>query len=233
LEVWGRQTAAEDANKLPHGFFFCPHGELQSDFCGDKVSAGIRAMDLKKRLNWLSQHWNWTAQLGTALVLLGFAALLTTVTNIPRQEFVFGWLIVLSGVVESVHAFYLRREDKFLLHIVPGIAGLPIGLLIITHPDAGAMVWMLLFASFLTVIGLFRIVSAIRFKFPGWAWAEFDGIATLLLGLVLWAARPWLAPQFMGMAVGVSLLLRGWSSVMLAMGLRSLRPGTSTRLRAA
>jgi uncharacterized membrane protein HdeD (DUF308 family) len=181
-------------------------------------------MALKKRFDSLSQHWNWTAQLGTALILLGIVALLTTATNVPRQEVVFAWLVVFSGIVESVHAFHLRREDKFLVHIIPGIAGLPIGLLIITHPEAGKMVWMLLFASFLTVIGLFRIVSAIRFKFPGRAWAEFDGIATLLLGVVLWAARPWLAPQFMGLAVGFSLVLRGWSSVMLAMGLRSLRP---------
>jgi len=190
-------------------------------------------MARKKRLDRQSQYWNWTAQLGTALILLGIAALLTAATNFPRQEVVFGWLVVFSGIVESVHAFHLRRKDRFLLHIIPGIAGLPIGLLIITHPEAGEIVWMLLFASFLTVIGLFRMVSAIRFKFPGWAWAEFDGIATLLLGVVLWAARPWLAPQFMGLAVGFSLVLRGLSSIMLAMGLRSLRPGTSIRLRAA
>jgi uncharacterized membrane protein HdeD (DUF308 family) len=190
-------------------------------------------MALEDTLVRLRHHWSWTAQLGTALMLLGVLALLASATNVPRKEVAFGWLVVLSGIAESVHAFYLRSEDRFLLHIVPGIAGAPIGLLIVTHPDAGALVWMLLFASFLTVIGLFRIISAIRFKFPNWAWAEFDGIATLLLGVVLWAARPWLAPQFLGLAVGFSLILRGWSSLMLAMGLRSLRPDTSTRLRAA
>jgi uncharacterized membrane protein HdeD (DUF308 family) len=206
---------------------------LRSDIRGDKVNGEIKTMALEKNLDQQRQHWSWTAQLGTALILLGIVALLTTATKVPRQEVVFGWLIVLSGIAESAHAFHLRRDDRFLLHIVPGIAGLPIGLLIITHPEAGGIVWMLLFASFLTVIGLFRIVSAIRFKFPNWAWTEFDGIATLLLGVVLWAARPWLAPQFMGLAVGFSLILRGWSSIMLAIGQRSLRPDTSTRLRAA
>jgi uncharacterized membrane protein HdeD (DUF308 family) len=206
--------------------------------CGTTLPAitfryGMEAMAPKKHFDGQSQNWSWTAQLGSALILLGIVALLTTAANVPRKEIVFAWLVVLSGVVEAVHAFHLRREDRFLLHIVPGIAGLPIGLLIISHPNAGAMVWMLLFSSFLTVIGLFRIVSATRFKFPNWSWAAFDGIATLLFGVVLWAARPWLAPQFMGLAVGFSLILRGWSSLMLAMGLRSLRPGTSTRLRAA
>jgi uncharacterized membrane protein HdeD (DUF308 family) len=178
-------------------------------------------------------HWNRTAQLGTALLILGFLALLTSTMKIPKEEVVFGWLVVLSGIVESVHAFRLRREDGFLLHIVPGIAGLPVGLLIVTPPDAGEMVWTLLFASFLTVIGFFRIVSAMRSKFPNWAWAEFDGIVTFLLGMVLWAGRTWLVPQFLGLALGFSLVLRGWSSLMLAMGLRNVRVNSSSRLRAA
>src|SRR5258708_39265037 len=122
-------------------------------------------MALKKNLDQQRQHWNWTAQLGTALILLGIVALLTTATEVPRQEVVFGWLIVLSGIVESAHAFHLRRDDRFLLHIVPGIAGLPIGLLIITHPEAGGIVWVVLFPSFPYVVGLFPIFSALCFSF--------------------------------------------------------------------
>lgn len=228
-----RHTGGEERPRLTCGLGLCPHEELQSDFRGDKVSGEMKTMALEKSPDRLRHPWNWTAQLGIGLMLLGILALLTTATKVPRQEVVFGWLVVLSGIVESVHAFHLRKDGGFLLHIVPGIAGLPIGLLIITHPEAGGVVWMLLFASFLTLIGLFRIVSAIRFKLPHWAWAEFDGIVTLLLGMVLWAARPWLAPQFLGLAVGFSLVLRGWSSLMLAMGLRNFRSSTSVRLRAA
>jgi cytochrome c biogenesis factor len=36
---------------------------------------------------------------------------------------VFGWLIALSGIVESVHAFPLQKGGGLLLHIIPGIAG--------------------------------------------------------------------------------------------------------------
>ncbi len=39
--------------------------------------------------------------------------------------------------------------------------GILIGLLIVTRPVAGALVWTLLFASFFTVIGLLRLVAAI------------------------------------------------------------------------
>jgi hypothetical protein len=53
----------------------------------------------------------------------------------------------------------------------------------------------------------FGIISAIRLKVPNWAWAEFEGIVTLLLGMMLWAARPWLAPQFLGLADLARLVL--------------------------
>ena len=48
----------------------------------------------------------------------------------------------------------------------------------------------------------------------------FEGIVTLVLGSVMWTAWIWLIPWFLGFAVGLSLILRGWSLVMLAQGLR-------------
>ena len=99
-----------------------------------------------------------------------------------------------------------------------------IGLLVVTHPAAGALAWTLLFASFFTVVGLFRVMAAIRLKFPHWGWAAFDGSVTLLLGILLWAEWPWSGVWFLGLAVGISLLLRGWSNVMLAVAVRSLVP---------
>ena len=93
---------------------------------------------------------------------------------------VLGWLIVVSGVIEAVHAFRMRKWGGIFLHLVGGILGVLIGLLVVTHPVAGALAWTLLFAAFFTVIGIFRLVAAIRLKFPNWGWAAFDGTVTLL-----------------------------------------------------
>ncbi|HWO34148.1 MAG TPA: hypothetical protein VNO32_35585, partial [Candidatus Acidoferrum sp.] len=131
----------------------------------------------------------------------------------------------------GIHAFRVRRSDEFLLHLIPAIAGVPIGLLIAAHPAAGAVTWMLLFASFFTIIGLFRVTSAFWLKFPNWRWTVFEGIVTLLLGTVMWAAWVWLIPWFFGVAVGISLILRGWSSIMLALGLRRRGMQRKTELR--
>jgi len=163
----------------------------------------------------------WSAQLGAALMLLG-AAGLTTAIPVAAAGMLFGWIVVLAGLVEAAHAFRVRRSSAFFLHLVPGIAGVPIGLLIAVHPSAGVFAWMLLLASFFTVVGLFRIIAAFRLKFPAWLWAVFDGAATLVLGTVLWSAWQWLGPWFFGLAVGVSLLLRGWSCIAFALAVRRL-----------
>jgi uncharacterized membrane protein HdeD (DUF308 family) len=100
------------------------------------------------------------------------------------------------------------------------LAAVPIGLLAATHPAADAATWMLLFATFFTVVGLFRAISAFYLKFSNWGWTVFDGVVMLVLGSVMWAAWVWLLPWFLGFAIGLSLILRGWSSIMFAQGLR-------------
>ena len=163
---------------------------------------------------------SWSLQVGIALILLGACALVTLAVPKTGTAELSAWIIVLGGLVEALHAFRVRRSDAFLLHLVPGLAGVPIGLLIAAHPSAGAFTWMLLFAAVFTIVGLFRTLSAARLSFPSWPWAVGDGVITLLLGTVLWAGWTWLGTWFFAFAAGVSLLTRGWAWVMFARSLR-------------
>jgi uncharacterized membrane protein HdeD (DUF308 family) len=170
----------------------------------------------------LRHRWGLILTLGIVMVILGTIALFIMPAATIGTVMVLGWLLVLSGVMEAIHAFRMRRWGGIFLHLVAGIVGILVGLLIATHPVAGALAWTLLFASFFTVIGLFRLIAAIRLRFPNWGWAVFDGVVTLGLGILLWLQWPWSGLWFMGLAVGVSLILRGWSYIMFAISLRTL-----------
>jgi uncharacterized membrane protein HdeD (DUF308 family) len=169
----------------------------------------------------LHHKWGWFLALGIALIVLGMVALSIIPAATIATVMVLGWLMVLSGIVEAVHGFQVRGWGGMFLHLAGGILGVLIGLLIVTHPVAGALAWTLLFASFFTVVGLFRLIAAIRLKFPNWGWLAFDGTVTLLLGIFLWQEWPWSGFWFLGLSVGISLVLRGWSHVMLALAIRS------------
>jgi len=170
----------------------------------------------------LRQHWGWPLALGLATLIVGVVAMIITPSATLATALVFGWLLVCSGVIESIYAFQTRKWEGVFLHLIGGILGVVIGLIVLTHPVAGALAWTLLFASFLTVMGIFRIVAAVRMRFPNWGWAAFDGLITGALGLLLWADWPSSALWFLGLAVGVSLVLRGWSYVMFALAIRAL-----------
>jgi uncharacterized membrane protein HdeD (DUF308 family) len=165
----------------------------------------------------------WCAKLGVALIIFGTLAISTAFMKGINSVVLIGWLMLVSALTEAVHAFYLWKSGAFFFHLVPAIAGVPIGLLMLTHTSAGAVAWMLVFASSFTVIGLFRVIAAFRYRFPGWTWAAIDAIATLLLTALFWTTSPLLTPWYFGLAVGTSLILRGLSSIMFGRGLRALR----------
>ncbi|MFZ0863015.1 MAG: HdeD family acid-resistance protein [Candidatus Sulfotelmatobacter sp.] len=170
----------------------------------------------------LRPRWGWLLFLGIFMVILGTVALFMMPAATLGTILVLGWLLVLSGIIEMIHASRVRRWGGLFLHLIGGVLGVLIGLLVVTHPVAGALAWTLLFASFFTAIGLFRLIAAISLKFPNWGWAVFDGIVTLGLGILLWTEWPWSGVWFLGLAVGVSLILRGWSYVMFALAIRNL-----------
>jgi len=170
----------------------------------------------------LRPKWGWIFVLGILMVILGTIALYMMPAASLATALVFGWLLLVSGVIEVIHAFGVRGWGGFFLHLACGVLGIFIGLMVITHPVAGAVAFTLLFSSFLTVIGLFRLIAAFSLKFPHWGWAFFDGIVTLALGILIWAEWPWSGLWFLGLSVGISLLLRGWSYVMFALAVRNL-----------
>lgn len=172
--------------------------------------------------NIIRPRWGWLLFLGILMVALGTIALFLMPAATIGTALVLGWLLTISGVFEMIHAFRVRRWGGLFLHLIGGVLGVLVGLLVVTHPVAGAAAWTLLLASFFTVIGLFRLIAAISLKFPNWGWAVFDGIVTLALGILLWAQWPWSGIWFLGLAVGVSLILRGWSYVMFALAMHHM-----------
>ena len=89
----------------------------------------------------LHHRWGWFLALGILLVVLGIVALVYTPAATLASVLVLGWLMFFSGIVEAVHAFHARGWGGVLLHVAGGALGILIGLLVVTHPIAGALAW--------------------------------------------------------------------------------------------
>jgi len=171
----------------------------------------------------LRSRSGWFLGLGIVLIVLGIIALgLTELTTIV-SVLVLGWFLVISGVVEGINAFRNRNSGGFLLNLLAGLLGVVVGLMFVSHPVAGALALTLLLGAFFLVEGIFRIVGAVRLGVPHRGWMALGGAITGLLGVLLLVQWPSSALWFIGLAVGVDMIFRGWAWLMLAIIVRRSR----------
>ena len=176
--------------------------------------------------------WKWFLALGIGLILLGIVALGASVVVTLASVVLFGALLLMSGTIQTVQAFQMRQSGGFTLHLLAGVFDLVIGVLLVTHPMAGALALTLLLAAFFLVGGLFRSVTVLSLRFLNWGWSLVGGMISVLLGLLLWMEWPESGLWFIGLCIGIDMIFHGWGWVMLALAYREgHRTGSSVPQR--
>lgn len=179
------------------------------------------------------RNWGWLLALGVISIILGLIALTDSVAVTVVSMLVFGWVLLIAGIVEAVQAFRHRHAGHLFLHSLNAVLAFVVGLILLRHPLAGALVMTLLLAAYFTVAGIFRIVDALKLRLPRWGWALANGIITLIFGILVWAQWPVSGLWIIGLFIGIDLIITGWTQVMLALALRGLPSAAPTAASAA
>ena len=202
-----------------------PASPAQSSF---PTMPGLGDMPLaqlwRQQLLGMRDQWGWLLAMGIALVLLGGIAIGYSLLATLVAVMWIGIMLAVAGMVEVISAFWARCWRGFFTALFAGLVYLVLGLLMTSHPVGAAAGLTLMVAALFLVGGATRIVVAIMEQFPGRGWVLFNGIITLVLGIMIW--RQWPQDTFwvIGLFVGIDLVFSGWSWIMFALGLRSLRP---------
>src|SRR5258708_13071728 len=101
----------------------------------------------------------WLLVLGIIMVVLGIVAFIIAPAATIGTVLILGWVLVVSGIVETVQAFRVRRWGGFFLHLIGGALGVLVGMLIVTHPVAGARAGAPPLASFFLLVFAFHVVK--------------------------------------------------------------------------
>jgi uncharacterized membrane protein HdeD (DUF308 family) len=166
--------------------------------------------------------WGWFLALGIVLMLLGVLCVGEAQTATMFSVLALGWILAISGVVWLINAFRAFSWHGFFLFLLSAIIRFVTGYLLLRHPDAGAESVTLLLASLFIVTGVFRAVGAGVIRFPRWGWMVFSGIVSCALGVFLLASWPSVSTYFIGMLIGIDLILDGAGLIGFATALRSL-----------
>lgn len=165
---------------------------------------------------------NLTIGLGILLLVLGVIAICFPLASSLAAAIWVGWLLVIGGAVLLVHALRGRQEEGFWFKLLWAIVYLVAGLLLLASPVSGVLTLTLILAVLWIVEGVTAIAFAFRLKPASpWGWVLFDGIVTVLLGLLIWIGWPGNAPWLLGLFLGISLLSTGISVLLLGLALKS------------
>jgi uncharacterized membrane protein HdeD (DUF308 family) len=160
--------------------------------------------------------------LSVLVILLGFVAIIVPeIAGIAVTLFI-GWALLVAGIVEIAHAVGSGRGGSFFLHLLIGILDVIVGGYLIFHPAAALVTLTLVLAAIFVVDGVITLISGFRSSpNPGSGWMIFDGIISLLLGILIWAHWPMSSVWFIGTLIGIRLILEGTGRLFAASAVRS------------
>jgi uncharacterized membrane protein HdeD (DUF308 family) len=180
---------------------------------------------LRHELEHLRSHWLWILLLGVLLVVAGTAAIvvpsLTVGTTFAVTIFL-GVLFMVGGVANVVSAFWIGKWGGFLIQLLAGLLYVACGYLMTENPVISAFTITVFIAVAFIVLGTFRSIGALVLRYPQWGWSLFNGVVTLLAGIIIERQLPSDSLWVVGLLVGLEMLFNGWTWIMLSIVLRNL-----------
>jgi len=167
---------------------------------------------------------SWSMVWGLLMVICGVLAIAVPLATSVGIVVLLAWLILFAAVAHLIFAFHSHSVGGFLWKLLLAVLYGFTGVYLLMNPVVGVASLTLLLAFFLLVEGILEIVLYFNIRRVAYAgWVLFDGIITLLLGLLIWAQWPSSSAWIIGTLVGISLMFSGISRLMLSLAIRQLK----------
>jgi uncharacterized membrane protein HdeD (DUF308 family) len=173
----------------------------------------------------LHEHWVLFFVEGIVLLILGACAILVPVVATLAVTILFGWLLLISGVVGLVTTFWMRHAPGFWWSLVSAVLGIAVGVMLLASPLGGAFSLTLLLIAFFIIEGAASIMFALDHKreLSGqWGWMLLSGIVDLALAIMIFSGLPSTAAWAVGLLVGINMIFGGSALIAMALHARKI-----------
>jgi uncharacterized membrane protein HdeD (DUF308 family) len=183
------------------------------DMARNRIRNGVAELDQKR--------W-WYFSLGVLLVLLGASASYSAVATTLVSVVFLGWILLAAGAGMVILSFLTGRWSGFLLTLAAGVLSIIAGIATLSSPLSGAAAITLMIGAILIAAGSYRSIASVVMQFPNWGWALLSGIVSFALGVML--VRGWQTTSlfFLGLVIGIDLILHGVSWIMFSLSIHNL-----------
>ncbi len=183
------------------------------------TSTPAAATDLSKSRGWLIAG-------GILSIFVGFSAIGSPLLfSFVIAQFL-AIVALVSGAIALGLALFGKHTGHRVLEALSGIVRIVAGIVLLNCLTSSVVVITLIFAIFLIVEGVFISVAALGMRAtPGWVWMLVSGIASLVLGVMVYNRWPSDSAWVLGLLFGINLLFNG--SSLLALGIAARKPAAA------
>ncbi len=164
----------------------------------------------------------FTIVLSILLIVFGFLAILLPIEMSLGVVIVIAWLLMISGVVQLIHAIQGKIAGSRVWAGVIAVIYFLMGLFLRLNLGIGIAALTIALIGFFVAQGVIDIMVYFRTRKIGASgWLLFEGVITLILGLMIWRHWPSSSLWVIGTLVGINMIMTGMTRLMLALAVRS------------
>lgn len=171
----------------------------------------------------IARHWKLLLAIGIVMELAGFFSIFAPIITSISVAIFIGWALVIGGVIQFAHV--LRREAGWerAWHLFVALITALAGLSILLFPLTGTISLTVVLVVWLFLSGGAQLATWWQNRGVPGSWTDLvSGVASLVLGVLIWADLPSSAAWAIGLLVGVEFILYGMSLIMAAIAGRTL-----------
>lgn len=165
----------------------------------------------------LSKSRGWLIFSGILSIFVGFFAMGAPLLFSVVIAQVLGIFALVSGSIALVLALFGKHQHHRILEAILAVIRMVVGVVLLSCIQSSIAVITLILAIFFVIEGIHAIVGAIQMRaHNGWVWSLINGLAALILGLMVWARWPSDSAAVLGLLYGINSLF--WGASILALG---------------
>ena len=161
--------------------------------------------DIKSEIKSSASSMKW---MGILTIIFGILAMMMPYITGQSVLMLIGIMVMAGGIIRMIWAFKAGSLGKGILVFIIGGLTLLAGLWIITEPFIAAGALTIVLSIYFFIDGFAEIMAAFSLT-EGKGWLIFDGVVTVILGILLFLGFPFSGPVAVGVLLGIKLLLAG------------------------
>ncbi len=167
--------------------------------------------------NPLSQSRGWLIFSGLLSLLVGFMAMGSPYFFSAFIVQFLGAFALISGCISLALALFSKVVAHRVLDALLAVLRIAAGIVLLRCLASSIAVVTLILAVFLIVEGIFFIVGSFKLRaHSGWVWTLINGIAALVLGVMVYSRWPFDSFWVLGLFFGINSIF--WGVSLLALG---------------